>query len=763
MRKVYYALRQILRASGMNLIKVISLALGLTVSIILFTRIAFDLDYDRFYKDSDRLYQIKAGYRFNENEQPEPKTTIGGKFAGAVAESFPDEVESATVVRRWEGHTLYNGNMRFAPFMIVADTLFFRTMGLEVVKGNPQVLAQPDRLFISEALAGRAFGREDPIGKVMMYERTTPMIVSGIYKDVPENNSIGHYEAVISFATLVKNEWSYIGWDGGDIFLGYARLKDKKAADKVNQRIDQAISTYLPPTLDFSYKTEIVPIRRIHTDIEDVRRMLGLMGILALVILLSVTLNYVLIAISSLAHRAKAIGIHKCNGASGKDILGMFFIETGILIGLSGLLMAALLSGFQDWIEEMIDVPFRSLFSINHIWAPAGVVLFLLIAGSLIPGRIFSSVSVSRIFRRVTDGKRNWKRLLLFVQFMGFSFMSGLLGVVWMQYHHITHKDLGYSPERVAYVSHRFKHPDNARTVLLSLPFVDEAASSGLPLVGGYKGWMGVTGADGATGFSPRYTTYDKDYLSFMNLKLKAGRSVSASGEIMVNETFVKQMRWTDNPVGQFVDRYGTVVGVMEDFASDDLFLPMEPVAVACQEEFDQCVHVRLKAPFKENLRRLNETMQQVFPDEDVLFLSLEEELLKPYKPVRQFGQATQMASVTILFLILMGLLGYTNDEVYRRSKEIAIRKVNGAEVHHILAMFSKDILYIALPSVLLGVGASWYVSRIWIEMFAEQMPLGTSFFTGIGALALAVIVGCVLAKSWRIANENPVNNIKNE
>jgi putative ABC transport system permease protein len=748
----------------MNLIKAVSLALGLTVSIILFTRIAFDLNCDRFYKDSGRLYQIKVGYNFDNRPAKTTKVTIGGKFAGAIAESFPDEIESVTVVRRWEGHTLYNGNIRFAPFMIIADTLFFKTMGLEVVKGDPQVLAQPDRLFISETLASRAFGKEDPVGKVMMYERTTPMIVSGVYKDVPENNSIGRYEVVISFATLVKYQWGYIAWDGGDMFLSYARLKDRKMADQVNRRIDQAISAYLPSTLDFSYKTEIVPIRRIHTDIEDVQRMLWIMGALALVILLSVTLNYVLIAISSLAHRTKAIGIHKCNGASGRDILSMFFIETGILVCISGLLMVVLLSGFQDWIEEMIDAPFRRLFDTSHIWAPVSVVLFLLVVGSLIPGKVFSSVSVSQIFRKVTDGKRNWKRLLLFVQFIGFSFILGILCVVWIQYYHITHKDLGYSSERIAYVSHHFKHPDNVKTVLLNLPFIDETASSGSPLIGGYKGWRGVAAADGASGFSPRYTTYDKDYLSFMRLKLKGGRSVSAPGELLVNETFVKQMRWTDDPIGQFVDHYGTVVGVVEDFVSDDFyFSSMDPVAIAYQEEFNQCVHVKLKAPFKENLRKLNETMRQVFPDEDVLFLSLEEELLTQYKSVRQFGQATQMASVTILFLILMGLLGYTNDEVYRRSKEIAIRKVNGAEVHHILAMFSKDILYVALPSVILGVWASWYVSRIWIEMFAEQIPLRAFLFISIGALALAVIVGCVLARSWRIANENPVNSIKNE
>lgn len=151
------------------------------------------------------------------------------------------------------------------------------------------------------------------------------------------------------------------------------------------------------------------------------------------------------------------------------------------------------------------------------------------------------------------------------------------------------------------------------------------------------------------------------------------------------------------------------------------------------------------------------------FPNEDVLFLSLEQQLLLQYKSVHQFSNITLTASVAMFFLILMGLIGYTNDEIHRRSKEIAIRKVNGAETNHILLMFSKDIIYIALPSVLLGTFASWYVSRIWIEMFAEQISLDAFLFVGIALLVLLIIVGCVIIKSWRIANENPVVSIKND
>lgn len=763
MKQLYYAILNLVHGKEANIIKVISLTLGLAVSIILFTRIAFELNYDSFYRDADNLYQIKVGYVFDEGKPSKPKVSIGGKFAGAIAESFPNEIESTTVMRYWQGHSFYNGDIRFTPFTLIADTLFFDTMGLEVIKGNPRDLANPDQLFLAESMAKRIFGNEDPVGKILMYDRKTPMIVKGVCQDIPENNSIGNYEVIISFATLVKNRWAYIAWDGGDSFLGYARLRNKQDARIVNERIDRAIARYLPPALGFSYTAEIVPIQSIHTELEDVKKMLWIMVTLALAILLAVTLNYVLISVSSLSYRAKAIGVHKCSGASSGKIFLMFFYETGLIITLSLLCMVFLLLNFQDWIEDTINTSFEGLFKIQHIWASVGVVVFLLVIGSLLPGRMFSAIPVTQVFRRYTESKKGWKRILLFMQFMGVSFIFGVLCIVLMQYYFLTHKDLGYSPERIAYSVHTFESSENVKGTIGNLPFVESIASSGLPLIGGYSGWAGVASADNSQDLFPRYTTYDKDYLSLMGIRLKEGKNMERKGEILVNETFVKQMHWSGSPIGQNVERYGTVTGVMRDFASDDFYGGMEPVAVGFQNECNNCIHVKLKAPFSDNLKKLNEFIKDIYPQEDVVFFSLEEELLQQYKSVYQFRNALLPASITILFIALMGLIGYTADEVRRRSKEIAIRKVNGANVSVILILLLQDVVYIALPAITIGIIASRYVSRLWINMFAERINLSLFLFVGIGILVLVFIISCVVLKAWHIANENPVKSIKSE
>ena len=175
------------------------------------------------------------------------------------------------------------------------------------------------------------------------------------------------------------------------------------------------------------------------------------------------------------------------------------------------------------------------------------------------------------------------------------------------------------------------------------------------------------------------------------------------------------------------------------------------------------CLEARLKEPFDDNLRRLNEDMSRLYPQDDLVFRSMEQMLDNYAESVRVFRDVTLWASVTILFIILMGLVGYVDDEIRLRSKEIAIRKVNGAETSGILRLLSRDVLWISIPSVVLGTLVAYEVGQIWISQFSDVVLLPIVGYISIGFLLLAFIVGCVVMKSWHVANENPVNSIKVE
>ena len=174
-------------------------------------------------------------------------------------------------------------------------------------------------------------------------------------------------------------------------------------------------------------------------------------------------------------------------------------------------------------------------------------------------------------------------------------------------------------------------------------------------------------------------------------------------------------------------------------------------------------IHLRLKEPFAENLQKLNKEAGEAFPNQTIEFESLEQALANSYNSVRVFRNAMIVATFVIIFITLMGLIGYTNDETQRRSKEIAIRKVNGAEASGIIELLAKDVLWTALPAVLIGTFSSWYVGEQWMSQFSTTMGSTIPYYMCVALVTLLMIVGVVVVKTWKIANENPVISIKSE
>jgi putative ABC transport system permease protein len=293
---------------------------------------------------------------------------------------------------------------------------------------------------------------------------------------------------------------------------------------------------------------------------------------------------------------------------------------------------------------------------------------------------------------------------------------------------------------------------------------VESVSSAWYPPAFGFSGSM--VDINGKALFSTRIVAEMENYPAMMGMTFKMGRMAHADDEVAVNETFVKTMRWGDNILNRMVSidgRIYKVVGLLNDYHTGDFYNEQEPLAVRRQRSFGECIHVRLKEPFADNLKKLNKEASEALSTEVIDFFSLEQKIKENYNSVRVFRNATILSAITLFFIMLMGLIGYTKDEVRRRSKEIAVRKVNGAEVTDILGLLSKNILYIAAPAVAIGTLAAWYINSKWIGLFAEQAGLSPALYPLVAIAVLIVIWGCVIWKSWSIANENPVKSIKSE
>lgn len=768
MKQIYYVIQTLIHGKGSIPFKVISLALGLGMSILLFARVAYEQSYDTCFRDYKHIYQVWSMFLM-EGKEPEPQTMNMGPLAGAILESFPQEVESATCTNHYMASwPLYYGNVRFDEKKLCADSLFFQTMGIEVLSGNPvQDLQQPNVIYLSQSLAGRMFGGENPIGKVISYNHERELTVRGTYADIPDNTTV-KADAVISMPPAWAATQQNYSWEGGDSYYQYVRLRPGVDVEALNDRMKKMAEKYLPSRDSWSYTAYVKPLRDTFRDQDDVKRMYTIMMTLGLSILFITALNYALVSISSLSRRAKMVGVHKCSGASGSGIFGMFMLETCAVIILALLVMVLLLVGFRDFVEDTASTKLTNLFDGSRLWVPAATVALLLLVGGVLPGRLFARIPVTQVFRRYTEGKKGWKRPLLFIQFAGVTFICGLMCMVMMQYHYVMSKDMGFKTERIACTYQYFnsaEESDNAYNYFRSLPYIANVSSAyGNPL-DGYSGCF-INGENGEALFSARFDACMDNYYDLMGIQLKEGRLPHDNNEAVINETFVDLMKWGNEAIGRVVHTLGdniTVCGVVKDFQINGFYAEPMPYIGFNTRRFNNELHFLLKEPFAENLQRLTEDAAKAFPDKTIDFTSMEESMRTIYNPVRVFRNATVVAGVVMFFIMLMGLLGYTTDEVQRRSKEIAIRKVNGAEASDILRLLGNDILWVAIPAVIIGIALSGYVNNLWINAFTAQVSISVAAYLGIGLAVLAVIISCVLIKAWRIANENPVKSIKSE
>jgi putative ABC transport system permease protein len=788
MKQLYYTFRYLLRGKGSNLIKVISLTLGLVVALILFSKVAFEVSYDKHYPDADRIYRIQRNLSMGGDDVYDGPI-INAPVPAAMKESLA-EVEEATVTMGWVQETVFSyETVNYKEQMLIADSTFFDLFGLNVLNGDKRQLGVASTIFLSRSATSRIFKQEDPVGKTLVLKgNDTPLTVAGVFEDIPENTTL-RPDAVISFRTLTHTWGANPGWTNQDAYTGYVKLRPGIEAADVEAKIPDMLGKYYD--VEAAKERGVLatyllhPVKDLHVKDATMKRMLLILSLLAFVLLFVSAMNYVLNSISSLAIRAKSVGIHKCNGASGGSIFAMFMYETIILVFISLALSVVLIYLFRTGIEELMQTSLSAIFSLQNLWVSLTVVGVLLFAAGVIPAMMFSSIPVTQIFRTYTSGKRNWKRVLLFAQFTGIAFVIALLVIIIRQYNFILDKDLGYTTENILYAEGMEGVTDEQIALLKKeLEQMPEVAAvsiaANLPLEGGSG--FGVNDSEGNTLFSTRMVPVDRHYLNTFGIELLQGKDFPEDltenyTGVLINESFVRIMGWTDAPVGKTVNLSGLnveVQGVVKDYQLSSLYAEksgmlkdIPPLILALNGAVHgftgNRVMTRLHQLDAGSLSVMNNRMKEILNNQDVHFMDYQSRINMSYKSSRLFRDSIWVAAGIMLFITILGLIGYTDDEMQRRSKEIAIRKINGATARNILATITRDVSVTSAIAIVLGVMISYIVGQQWLQQFAVKIPLSVFMFMVCGLFIFGIILFCSSARAWNIANENPVNSLKSE
>lgn len=775
MKQFFYAVSYLKNTWGNNLIKIFTLTLGLAIGLILFARISFDLSYDKFLPGAENIYQVQTVYTTGVGTGESNSTDYSRTFQ-PVAPTMPFEIPGAvagTSIQESGETVVFEGVDRYTVKTIYADTMFFKALPFKVLSGDPQELKVDRNVMLSKSLAETIFKGEEPIGKKLFDDKAhkVTLTVVGTFEDVPENSHLD-FNFIYSIAGHSRNSWN-----GGDGYTGYVRLQPGTDVDKLNK---EDIPAMLSRHMDresmkkggYSFDCYLKPLVSLHTDDKETKQTLVVLSILATLILLSVSLNYVMISISSLATRARTMAIYKSNGATSGNIFSMAMIETLLLVLMALVCTVLLILLFQGQVASLTGVSLGALFSGRQLLVGAGLVLFVILLSGVIPARIFAAIPVTQAFRFYNYSKRGWKQGLLCVQVVCAVFMVTFLSIILMQYNRILDKDMGYESDNLVFCKVNdvpYAKQQVLRAELLRSPEIKDIAFSAFLACEFFSGTPLLDDKTREALCTVRFDYVDTSYVNTLGLDLMLGENLPHEmGDpmpVLVNRRLVETMHWNEDPIGKKIQDNAVIVGVIDNFVVGSLFTEQTPVILYGMREEWGSLHltIRLQEMSPSSRSFLENRLRELLPDEDIVLISYRDYLHESYRDTERFRSSVAIAAIFMLLITLMGLIGYVSDEIRRRSKEIAIRKVNGATATDIFRLLLRNIAWLSIPSAIIGLLGSYIAAEKWLEQFSEKISLNPLIFIISGIILLLVICVCVVLRSWYAANENPVKSIKLE
>ena len=777
MKNFNYSLRYLLKNRGNSATRLLSLALGLVVSLLICSYVGINLSYGRFFPDRKRVYQMF------ENS---PQFGITGPqlepVAYTLAENIPSIEAATNYFDRLMQVKLGNSYMDARWLEVSAD--FFTVLDFGVLSGDPKHILSREgvannEVFITERLAELLFGSEDPLGKIVPTTQGQEYVVSGIFRTPPVTNPLDDFD-IVSFRDYNPTT---ANWQGDDSYPTFIKLRKGATKSQAEAEIQRLIEGH--PTLSkmvelWKANYFLVPIEDVVYVDNNLRQTQMIYGILAVLALLVATLNYVLLTLSSLAQRSRTIAMLRCNGASRLDIFRMLLSETLIMIVAAIVLAVFVIACLHHEIYQLLGYQLVDLFAWERIWIPTLVCVVSFLVAGLIPASLYSRVSMSYAFRRGSDNRTWWKRILLFVQVACTTGVVCFLLTTSQQSKYILEADLGYDYNRI--VTMNFVATTSQRSAMVEelkrLPFVESVGHSVQYPIWGYFGNPVYDYEKKEILFSCRFEYFDEAYIETMGMKIVAGRNFNeqdALTKTIVNEEFVRQHGWElESAVGKSYWQNGgwcEVVGVIRNFTQAGGFV--EPLSVFRTAYIDNDpnrpltlqMSIRLTELTPENIKALDSVIAENYHSEWEYQLTPYVDRVKERFVYRDsMRNNVLLVSLTTLIISLIGLIGYLGNEMARRRKEIAIRKVNGATTSQVLSLLSLNLSWVVIPAIIVGIAGAVWGGMKYLEMLETMCePLAWWIFACGAAVVIAIVYVILIIRTWRTANANPIDMIKIE
>lgn len=779
-------IRFLRRHKAYSINNILGLSIGMAAAILIYLWILDEASFDRHHENYDDIYRIVSTWDNADGEFHISATAP--PLAPKFEESFPEILETARFFPAISKMLLSHGEKKFYEKDIAfADEEFFKIFTYPFIYGSESD-PFPDihSAVISEQIARKYFGDENPVGKTMTLEDETILTVSGVIENVPLNAQL-QFDILLHFDILevmYKVEWD---WESNSVYA-YALLSEEVDLPALKAKIDTLTKElYSHGTYEFLLQAlSDVHLRSsfeidVYGHSEPTEQYIRIFILIAIFILLISVINYVNLSTARSTIRAREVGVRKVFGARRAQLIRQFMGESFFLCLLSYLIAMLLvelaLPSFNTFTGKEVHVDYSD---VRFLFGVIAILIFTGILSGSYPALLLSSYVPARTLKGdIKGGPLSFRRILVILQFSIAILMIICTGMVYRQLTFIQNRNLGIDTEQLIYFSFMDKPVEEFQLFkeeLNQYPGIKEVTyGQSLPTYTG-NGTYGISweGKQEEDNLFVNVNQVGRDYIPTFGIELAQGRNFSIdfpadSGNYILNETAIQNMQ-IDDPIGKSFNLWGkkgTIIGVMKDYNFKSLHKEIDPILlynISSDEKLYGNIFLKLEgSDVRKTISTIERTWNTQNPAFPLEYAFLEEEYTNLYLAESRIRSLFALFAALSIFLSCLGLYGLASFMAERRTREIGIRKAMGASSWQIVTLFSWDALKWILISNLIAWPLAWIYMNHWLKDFAYKASISPWIFLLSGFIVLLIGVITLSFQAQKAARINPATSIKRE
>jgi ABC-type antimicrobial peptide transport system permease subunit len=791
------AFRNLTKNKVYSFINISGLAIGMAATMLIGLWISDELNYNNHFENKETIAILFQEQTLNGDIETD--SAIPRPLEFALRENYADNFKHI-IMSSWEQpRYLKYGDTNIYTLGNAMQEGITEMLELIIIDGVRDGLKEKNSIMLSETTAKQLFGSEAAVGKIIKVNNAEDLMVTAVYKDIPQNNSFSDMEYIIPWKHYITTqawlEWSKDVWDNNSFQL-FVQINENTSMEAISKKIKDIKKKADPEMVQYNPNLFLFPMKDWHlrSEFENGIQTGGrienvwLFGVIGIFILLLACINFVNLSTARSEKRAMEVGIRKSIGSQRSQLIFQFLSESFLIVFISFVLAAGIvllfLNGFNNLASKSIVFPWTSI----SFWLLSIVFIIItsFLAGSY-PALYLSS------FNPVTVLKGSFKsgrysslprKILVVTQFtVSIALIIGTL-VVMNQIQFSKDRPSGYEKEGLVQIpvmsSEFIGKADLMRNQFIASGGVVEMATTSGPTTQVWSNRSGYNWEGKPAGFQEdlAYTEVSYEFVEALGAKIVDGRSFSRdfpsdSVGVILNTTAVKYMGIQD-PVGKYITDSNTedpneplkIIGVIDDIIMQSPYSPVKQSMYVFDSYGNESFYNLRLNPEKstsENLALIEAVFKQNFPNTPFDYQFVDEEYGKKFNSEERIASLSRVFTVLAIFISCLGLFGLESFVAEQRTKEIGVRKVLGASISQLWLLLSKDFILLVIIALFIASPIAYYVMGQWLQKFSYRSSIGWDVFAIACSGAILITLITVSFQALKAATSNPVKSLRTE